>query len=91
MSDPPRPRVFTCPRCKASYLGGAHEQLPDCPHCGYDYRSREGFRFDLLLLMILIVAMVGFLLLTSNYRSGVAGSSQPQAVQEERPEKLPGR
>jgi hypothetical protein len=41
--------------------------------------------------MILIVAMVGFLLLTSNYRSGVAGSSQPQAVQENRPEKLPGR
>jgi len=72
-------------------LGGAHEQLPDCRHCGYDYRSREVFRFYLLLLMILIGAMVGFLLLTSNYRSGVAGSSHPQAVQEDRPEKLPGR
>jgi uncharacterized protein (DUF983 family) len=90
MSDTPRPRVFTCPRCKESYLGGPHEQLPDCPHCGHDYRSREGFRFDLLFLMILIVAMIGFLLLTSNYRSGAAGSSQPQAVQEDRPEKLPG-
>jgi len=91
MSDTPRPRVFTCPRCKGAYLGGPYEQLPDCPHCGYDYRNREGFRFDLLFLMILIVAMVGFLLLTSNYRSEVAGSSQSQTVQEDRPEKLPGR
>jgi len=41
--------------------------------------------------MILIVAMVGFLLLSSNYRSGVVGSSLPQAVQEDRPEKLPGQ
>ena len=47
MSDTPRPRLLTCPRCKESYLGGPHEQLPDCPHCGYDYRNREGFRFDL--------------------------------------------
>ena len=91
MNDTPRPRVFTCPRCKEAYLGGPHEQLPDCPHCGHDYRSQEGFRFDLLFLMILIVAMVGFLLLSSNYRSGLVGSSLPQAVQEDRPEKLPGR
>ena len=91
MNDTPRPRVLTCPRCKGSYLGGPHEQLPDCPHCGYDYRSRDGFRFDLLFLMVLIIAMVAFLLLSSNYRSGLVGSSLPQAVQEDRPEKLPGR
>jgi uncharacterized protein (DUF983 family) len=85
------PRIFTCPRCKETYWGGADERLPDCPSCGYDYRKREGFRPDLLFLMILIIAMIGFLLLTSNYRSGTAGSSGPQAVQEEMPEKLPGR
>jgi len=78
MRDPPRPRVFTCPRCKASYLGGPHEQLPDCPTAGTTIGAGEGFRFDLLLLMILIVAMVGFLLLTSNYRSGVAGRRSPR-------------
>ncbi|MEK7798042.1 MAG: hypothetical protein AAB274_04365 [Nitrospirota bacterium] len=65
--------------------------MPDCPHCGHDYRKREGFRIDLLFLMILIVAMVGFLLLTSTYRSGVVGSSATQAVQGDIPEKLPGR
>ena len=72
-------------------MGGSHEQLPDCPHCGHDYRSRDAFRLDLLFLMVLIIAMVGFLLLTSNYRSGIAGSSHSLAVQEDRPEKLPGR
>jgi hypothetical protein len=35
--------------------------------------------------------MVGFLLLTSTYRSGVVGSPMPQAVHGDIPEKLPGR
>ena len=91
MSAALRPQVLTCPRCKETYWGGADEQLPDCPHCGYDYRKREGFRIDLLFLMILIIAMVGFLLLTSSYKSGTAGSSVPQAVFGDLPEKLPGR
>ena len=91
MSPAASPQVFTCPRCKESYWGGAGEQLPDCPRCGYDYRTREGFRIDLLFLMILIIAMVGFLLLTSTYKSGSAGSAMPQAVQGDLPEKLPGR
>ncbi|MEK6603851.1 MAG: hypothetical protein AABY69_05550 [Nitrospirota bacterium] len=91
MSQSASPHVFTCPRCRETYWGGAGEQLPDCPHCGHDYRTREGVRIDLLFLMVLIVAMVGFLLLTSTYRSGVVGSSATQAVQGDIPEKLPGR
>jgi uncharacterized protein (DUF983 family) len=91
MSSVSRPQIFACPRCKETYWGGAHERLPDCPHCGYDYRKKEGFRIDLLFLMVLIIAMVGFLLLTSNYKSGTAGSSMPQASQGDLPEKLPGR
>lgn len=91
MSPAVSPRVFTCPRCKETYWGGADELLPDCPHCGHDYRKREGFRIDLLFLMILIIALFGFLLLTSTYKSGSAGSSAPQAVQGDIPEKLPGR
>ncbi len=91
MSPAATPQVFTCPRCKEAYWGGAGEQLPDCPHCGFDYRTREGFRIDLLFLMILIIAMFGFLLLTSTYKSGSAGSSMPQAVQGDPSEKLPGR
>ncbi len=91
MSPSASPHVFTCPRCRETYWGGAGEQLPDCPHCGHDYRNREGFRIDLLFLMILIIAMFGFLLLTSTYRSGSAGSSATQAVPGDVPEKLPGR
>ena len=91
MSAAPSPHLFVCPRCKDTYWGGPGEQLPDCPHCGYDYRKKEGFRLDLLFLMILILAMIGFLLLTSTYKSGSAGSSAPQAVPGDMPEKLPGR
>jgi hypothetical protein len=89
MATPSRARVFNCPRCKASYWGGRGEQLPDCPHCGYDHRRREGFRFDLLFLMVLIMAMIGFLLLTSTYNG--SGSWRTKAIQEGAGEKLPGR
>jgi hypothetical protein len=83
--------MFTCPRCRESYLGGPGERLPDCPHCGYDYPAPKGVRFDLLMIMVLIIAMIGFLLLSSNYKSGSAGSSMPQAGRDDMPEKLPGR
>lgn len=72
-------------------MGGPSERLPDCPHCGYDYRTRQGLRLDLLMIMVLIIAMIGFLLLSANYKSGSVGSSMPQAVQSDMPEKLPGR
>ena len=89
MAPPSRAQVFSCPRCKASYWGGPGEQLPDCPHCGYDHRRREGFRFDLMFLMVLIMAMIGFMLLTSTYNS--SGSRSTKAIQEGTGEKLPGR
>ena len=89
MAPPSRAHVFSCPRCKSSYWGGGGELLPDCPHCGYDHRRREGFRFDLLFLMVLIIAMIGFLLLTSTYQG--SGPRSTQAIQEGTGEKLPGR
>jgi uncharacterized protein (DUF983 family) len=85
-----RPHIFTCPRCKREYWGGPEEPLPDCPHCGYDYRTRDKFRLDLLFLMILIMAMVGFLLLSSSYRRS-GGPPASSVHQGEMPEKLPGR
>jgi hypothetical protein len=91
MEHAARAKVFTCPKCKRQYWGGPKQALPDCPHCGYDHRTREGFRFDLLFLMVLILAMFGFLLLTSTYRGGSAGSFGTKAFQEHAPEKLPGR
>ena len=91
MSAASRARLFTCPRCKETYWGKPDERLPDCSHCGYDYRKREGFRFDLLFLMVLIIAMFGFLALTASYNGGTAGSMMPRAVQGDMPEKLPGR
>ena len=91
MDSASRSRVFTCPRCKEQYWGGGEERLPDCPHCGYDHRTRHGFRFDLLVLMMLIMAMLGFMLLTSSYRGGGAGPSGSGVYQVDKPEKLPGR
>lgn len=91
MTPPLRARMFTCPRCREAYLGGPSERLPDCPQCGYDYRTRQGFRFDLLVMMVLIIAMIGFLLLSLNYKTRSAGSSMPQVMQGDMPEKLPGR
>jgi uncharacterized protein (DUF983 family) len=85
------PQIFTCPRCRETYWGTGTERLPDCPHCGYDYRKREGFRFDLVFLMVMIIAMFGFLLLTASYKSGTGRSPASPVVQEEMPEKLPGR
>jgi len=90
MAGASRARIFTCPRCKHQYWGAPGEQLPDCPQCGFDYRGREEFRFDLVFLMVLIVAMIGFMLLTSSYRGG-SGTIGSRSFQESQPEKLPGR
>ena len=84
-------RMFTCPQCRETYLGGSGERLPDCPRCGHDYRTRRGFRFDLLVMMVLIIAMIGFMVLGLNYKSGMGGASRSQALQGDMPEKLPGR
>lgn len=59
-------KLFTCPTCRSTYLG--HDPLPDCPHCGYDYRIAEGFRWDVLVYLLLILALASFLLVGSQYR-----------------------
>ena len=47
---PQSPKLFTCPKCRETYLGT--EPLPDCPHCGYDYREKEGFRWDVVVYLL---------------------------------------
>jgi hypothetical protein len=89
---PAAPKLFTCPKCHGTYLG--HDPLPDCPHCGYDYREKEGFRWDVLVYFLSIIALMGFLLVSSYYRVGMgpmrpAPGSAP-AASDDMPEKLPG-
>ncbi|MEK6525396.1 MAG: hypothetical protein AABZ22_00835 [Nitrospirota bacterium] len=89
---PQGPKLFTCPKCRHTYLGT--EPLPDCPRCGYDYREKEGFRWDVVVYLLTIMGLVSFLLVASYYRgnmgigtptSRTAGTSQDDAQ-----EKLPG-
>lgn len=83
------PKLFTCPKCRQSYLG--HEPLPDCPRCGYDYREKEGFRWDVLVYLLAIMGLVSFLLVASYYRGsmGIPPRTSASASSEDR-EKLPG-
>jgi hypothetical protein len=86
------PKLFTCPRCRRQYLG--HDPLPDCPSCGYDYRVKEGVRWDLLVYLLAIMGLVSYLLVSSHYRSG-AGGNPGASARGDRPvseagEKLPG-
>ncbi|MCG3778798.1 MAG: hypothetical protein JW388_1526 [Nitrospira sp.] len=85
------PKLFVCPKCRKTYLG--HDPLPDCPACGFDYREREGVRWDVLVYLLSILGLISFLLVSSSYRSFVSGT-----LSHERPsagsagaEKLPGR
>jgi len=50
---PQSPKLFTCPKCRHTYLGT--EPLPDCPRCGYDYREKEGFRWDVVVYLLTIM------------------------------------
>ncbi|MBM4124694.1 MAG: hypothetical protein FJ246_07050 [Nitrospira sp.] len=83
------PKLFLCPKCRHRYLG--HDPLPDCPACGYDYREKEGFRWDVLVYLLAIMGLLSFLLVTSYYRGNIGlssrGMAQPQSNGEE---KLPG-
>ena len=65
-------KLFTCPKCRKTYLG--HDSLPDCPACGFDYREREGFRWDVLVYLLSILGLISFLLVSSSYRSFVSGT-----------------
>ena len=87
---PGRPKLFTCPKCRHTYLG--HDPLPDCPRCGYDYREKKGFRWDTLVYVLVIMALMSFFFVSSYYRDGV-GMSRPRAGQQQPDgghEKLPG-
>lgn len=94
---PQSPKLFTCPQCKHRYLG--HDPLPDCPRCGYDYRATGGFRWDVFMYLLVILALVSFFLVASFYH-GVTGTASmaPRAgdgPQGDKPgnevgEKLPG-
>lgn len=85
---PKGPKLFTCPKCRHTYL--AHDPLPDCPHCGYDYQEAEGFRWDVLAYLLVILGILGFLLMTSYYRGMLGGEeSWPPVPQETTRERLP--
>jgi hypothetical protein len=83
------PKLFTCPKCRHSYLG--REPLPDCPRCGYDYREKEGFRWDVLVYLLAIMGLVSFLLVASYYRSNMGAVPRTAASPPGHDrEKLPG-
>jgi hypothetical protein len=86
------PKLFTCPKCRHRYLG--HDPLPDCPGCGYDYREKEGFRWDVLVFLFAILGLMSYMLVSAHYRGGIApgptiGLESP-AAKETLTEKLPG-
>jgi len=89
---PQSPKLFTCPKCRETYLGT--EPLPDCPHCGYDYREKEGFRWDVVVYLLAIMGLVSFLLVASYYRGNMGiGTPSPlrsDMSRDDAPEKLPG-
>lgn len=83
------PKLFTCPKCRHSYLG--HDPLPDCPRCGYDYREKEGFRWDVLVYLLFIISLLSFLLVASYYRGNTGGVPRTSAAHPDgSQEKLPG-
>lgn len=90
------PKLFTCPRCRKAYLG--HDPLPDCPSCGYDYRVKGGFRWDVLVYLLSVLGLISYLLVSSSYRTLImapASSSPSSAATRLAPpvsggEKLPG-
>lgn len=90
-------KLFTCPKCRDTYLG--HDPLPDCPRCGYDYRVTEGFRWDVVVYLLSILALASFLLVGSQYRrylgpnqNGMHGAAtRPEATRQAFPESEPTR
>jgi len=65
-------KLFTCSKCRKAYLG--HDPLPDCPACGFDYREREWFRWDMPVYFLSMFGLVSFLLVSSSYQSFVSGA-----------------
>jgi hypothetical protein len=81
------PKLFTCPKCRHTYLG--HDPLPDCPRCGYDYREKEGFRWDVLVYLLVIMGLISFFLVSSYYRDRMQPSPST-GLERGSHEKLPG-
>jgi len=84
------PKLFTCPKCRKTYLG--HDPLPDCPACGYDYPVRGGFRWDVLVYLLSVLGLMSYLLVSSSYRSMITESvtnDRGSSIGSEQ-EKLPG-
>ncbi|MER3422473.1 MAG: hypothetical protein C4293_03825 [Nitrospiraceae bacterium] len=66
--------------------------MSDCPSCGYDYREKEGIRWDLFVYLLVIMALLSFFLMSSYYKQGVGSPRQSQAVPHDSDqEKLPGQ
>ncbi len=89
---PQSPKLFTCPQCRHRYLG--HDPLPDCPRCGYDYRVTGGFRWDVFMYLLVILALISFFLVASFYH-GITGGRlmSPRSgglTRDDTGEKLPG-
>lgn len=87
---PKRPQLLTCPKCKHRYLG--NDPVSDCPCCGYDYREKEGVRWDVLGYLLVILALLSFFLTSSYYKQGLGVVHQRASViQDSDQEKLPGQ
>jgi hypothetical protein len=84
------PKLFTCPKCRHTYLG--HDPAHDCPRCGYDYRGKEGFRWDVVAYVAVILAFLSIFAMSVYYRD-MARMPQPtpnQHTSGNEHEKLPG-
>jgi len=84
------PKLFTCPKCRHTYLG--HDPVHDCPQCGYDYRGKQGFRWDVVAYVAVILALLSVFAMSVYYRD-MARMPQPtpnQHTSGNEHEKLPG-
>jgi len=84
------PKLFTCPKCRKAYLG--YDPLPDCPGCGFDYRERSGFRWDVLVYLLSILGLMSYFLVSSSYRTLMPSASvrDGNSIGAATQEKLPG-
>jgi hypothetical protein len=83
------PKLYNCPKCRHTYLG--YDPVPDCPRCGFDHRSKEGFRWDLLAYLAVILTLLSFFVMSFYYRDMVKMPQQnPNPNTSNEHEKLPG-
>lgn len=66
--------------------------MPECPRCGFDHRSKEGFRWDLLAYLAVILALLSFFVMSFYYRDIVRMPQQNprSSTSGNDHEKLPG-